>query len=157
MEQVSNIIAGALAIYFIIAMLMFFYWLYFRKGSLKKALMHIAISVVLLCAVVGVQMLKWSHDSKVVKTQTAEMHSPVDIAPELLEILKSNADPASVDPAKVEAVAALADQRLGAAGQEYAPALKKYFVYYNSKLAQTKLPETMAGIKFDAQRRNAER
>lgn len=55
MDNIINIIAGVIALYFIAAMLMFFYWLYFHKGSLKKALIHIVVSLGLLCLLVGVK------------------------------------------------------------------------------------------------------
>jgi len=157
-DTVVDVIAGVLGVYFIIAMLMFFHWFYFRKGSPKKSLIHIGISVALLCVVVGVQMLRWqSINAELAAEKAAQAPKPVAIAPELLEILVTNADPASLEPSQVAAVAALAEQRLGEAGTQHAAALKQYFVYYHSKLAEKTVPETIAGINFDAQRRNAER
>lgn len=157
-ENVINVIAGVLGVYFVIAMLMFFHWFYFRKGSPRKSLIHIGISVVLLCAVAGVQMLRWqSINAEQAAETAAQAPQPVAIAPELLDILKANTDPASLDPSQVAALAALADQRLGEAGTQHAAALKQYFVYYHSKLADKKMPENVAGIEFDSRRRNAER
>lgn len=158
MDNITNIIAGVIALYFIAAMLMFFYWLYFHKGSLKKALIHIVVSLALLCLLVGGQMLRWkSINAQNAAEQAAKIPKAVTIQPDLLAILQANPDPASVEPAKLAAIANLAEQHLGEAGKEYEAPLKKYFVYYNSHIASEKLPDTMAAIKFDAQRRNAER
>jgi apolipoprotein N-acyltransferase len=52
-ENIINIVGGIIGVYFIIAMLMFFRYLYFKKGSLKKALIHILLSILLLCGVVA--------------------------------------------------------------------------------------------------------
>ncbi|MEC5318149.1 hypothetical protein VSX61_04270 [Brenneria populi subsp. brevivirga] len=103
-------------------------------------------------------MMIWNGvNAELAAQKAAQMPKPVTIAPELLKILEANADPASMDPTQVTAIAELANQRLGEAGTLHAAALKKYFVYYHSKLAQNKLPENVANINFDAQRRNAER
>ncbi|WP_409308748.1 hypothetical protein [Pectobacterium sp. B1J-3] len=157
METVLELLGGAIGIYFIIAMLMFFYWFYFRKGSLKKSLLHIGLSLVLLSTVVAIWMIRGnSINAQLEAERAASAPKPITIEPELLDIL-ANREPASVDSSKVAAIAQLANQRLGDAGTQNAAALKKYYIYYHTKLAPKKLPDSVAGIQFDAQRRNAER
>mgnify|MGYP003366184601 CR=1 FL=1 len=157
METIYGVIASVMTIYFIIAILMFYYWLMFRKTSLKKALIHLSISVALLSALTAAWMVQgYSMQAEQAAERAAAMPKPIEIAPELLELL-AHSEPESATQEQVTAIAALASQRLGDAGTQHAEALKKYFVYYHTTLAKKKQPKAVASTNFAAERRNAER
>lgn len=48
MDKMVEIVAGFIAVYFIIGMLSLFYYIFFKKGNWKKSLIHVGISVFLL-------------------------------------------------------------------------------------------------------------
>lgn len=56
--QGLEIAGGIIAIYFIVAMMFLFSYIYFKKGSWKKSLLHIFISILLLVIVVMTYMLQ---------------------------------------------------------------------------------------------------
>lgn len=157
MDTLYGVIASGMTIYFIIAMIMFYYWLMFRKTSLKRALLHMFISVALLSALTAAWMIQgYSIQAEQAAERAAAAPKPIEIAPELLDLL-TNSEPESAGKEQVTAIAALASQRLGDAGTHHAEALKKYFIYYHTTIATKKQPKAVASTNFAAERRNAER
>lgn len=48
MDKMVELVAGFIAVYFITGLLSLFYYIFFKKGNWKKALIHVGISVFLL-------------------------------------------------------------------------------------------------------------
>lgn len=127
-------IAGAIiAIYFIVAMMFLFSYIYFKKGSWKKSLLHIFISILLLVIVVMAYMLQGqaansssnAADYAATGTETAQA-SP--ITDEIKEILSHS--PEEVSTRDLLVVTRLASAPLTEEeATTYREKLKEFYIY----------------------------
>lgn len=148
MEQVFNIAGAVLAIYFIIAMLKFFGYQFFKKGSLKKSLLHVLISVLLFSGLVAgyiVYNKSESHETVEPGTFTQQMKKTLDTK-----------SPSELKLNDVAQIAMLAYYPMAKEDQIYLDKIKKYYVYYHLNADPTKKTEEALSKEFDDLRVTAE-
>jgi hypothetical protein len=148
-ENIFNIAGGIIGVYFIIAMLMFFRYFYFKKGSLKKALIHILLSIILLCAVVALYM----GYGNAVKNATPEPGT-------FTESMKQTLDTKSPEEVKFSDLAqimVLSNFPISEEDKVYLDKIKEYYIYYQMSVeSNTKTKEELSQ-QFDTLRANIDR
>lgn len=131
--QGLEIAGGIIAIYFIVAMMFLFAYIYFKKGSWKKSLLHIFISILLLVIVVMAYMLQGqaansSSNATGYAATGAETGPGSTITDEIKEIL-------SHSPEEVSARDLLVVTRLASAplneeeATVYREKIKEFYIY----------------------------
>lgn len=127
-------IAGAIiAIYFIVAMMFLFSYIYFKKGSWKKSLLHIFISILLLVIVVMTYMLQGQAANSLSNTADyaatgAEIAQASAITDEIKEILSHS--PEEVSTRDLLVVTRLASAPLTEEeATAYREKLKEFYIY----------------------------
>lgn len=149
MENVVNIIAAVIAVYFIVAMLMFFRYLYFKKGSLKKALLHILLSVILLVIVIGVYI----GYGKIVEANKAE---PGTLTQEMKEILDTKA-PEDITFNDLANIVVVSYFPLEGEDKVYLDKIKECYIYYQMNSGVEGRTEEEVANEFDQMRANVEK
>ncbi len=148
-ENIINIVGGIIGVYFIIAMLMFFRYFYFKKGSLKKALIHILLSIVLLCAVVALYM----GYGNAVRSATPKPGT-------FTESMKQTLDTKSPEEVKFNDLAqivVLSNFPISKENKVYIDKIKEYYIYYQMSIeSNTKTKEELSQ-QFDTLRANIDR
>lgn len=148
-ENIFNIAGGIIGVYFIIAMLMFFRYFYFKKGSLRKALIHILLSIILLCAVVALYM----GYGNAVKSATP-------VPGTFTESMKQTLDTKSPDEVKFNDLAqimVLSNFPISEEDKIYLDKIKEYYIYYQMSVeSNTKTKEELSQ-EFDTLRTNIDR
>lgn len=148
-ENIINIVGGIIGVYFIIAMLMFFRYFYFKKGSLKKALIHILLSIVLLCAVVALYM----GYGNAVRSAAPEPGT-------FTESMKQTLDTKSPEEVKFNDLAQivlLSNFPISKEDKVYLDKIKEYYIYYQMSIeSNTKTKEELSQ-QFDTLRANIDR
>ncbi|MCD7097749.1 hypothetical protein [Stenotrophomonas sp. MMGLT7] len=159
METTLNIIGALFFLYVMAAILMFLSYVVFKRPRLKTSLVHLAISLALFCSVVAIEMIRGgllnakadeAHEARVAAVDTAQ------VTPQMADDL-ARREPEAVAPEQVRQIAELASRPLDDAAKQYLPAIKRYYIYYHSKLAEEKKPEFILGTEFEALRRSADR
>lgn len=148
-ENIINIVGGIIGVYFIIAMLMFFRYLYFKKGSLKKALIHILLSILLLCAVVAFYIGYGNAISSAAPepgTFTESMKKTLDTK-----------TPEEVSFQDLAQIVILSNFPISDEDKVYLDKIKEYYIYYQmSGDHNTKTKEELSQ-QFDTLRANIDR
>lgn len=147
-------IAGAiLAVYFLVGMMFFFRYLYFKKGSWKKSVLHIFISLLLFTIVIMAYMLIGKNESgQPTVNQPASGAAAVPapaITAEVKDILTKK--PEEVNTRELLIIARLSTASLTAEEEsQYLDKIKEFYIYQNVSIRRgTK--EEMAK-KFDEER-----
>jgi flagellar basal body-associated protein FliL len=140
-ENIFNIVGGIIGIYFIIAMLLFFRYLYFKKGSLKKALLHILLSVLLLCAVVGVYI----GYGKVVSSQASDPGTFTESMKRLLD----TTSPEEANFNDLSQIVVLANFPIEEADKVYLDKIKDYYIFYQMSISSNSKTREELSQQFD--------
>lgn len=140
-ENIFNIAGGIIAVYFIIAMLLFFRYLYFKKGSLKKALLHILLSVLLLCALV------WGYLSygRAVSSQTPE---PGTFTESMKELLDTTA-PEDASFRELSEIVILASFPIEEQNKVYLDKIREYYIFYQMSISSNTKTKEELSQQFD--------
>ncbi|RKD32843.1 cytochrome b family protein [Lacrimispora algidixylanolytica] len=145
-ENIINIVGGVIGVYFIIAMLMFFRYLYFKKGRLKKALIHVLLSILLLCAVVAFYIGYGNAISSA--------------APEpgtFTESMKQTLDTKSPEELKfndLSQIVMLSNFPINEEDNVYLDKIKEYYIYYQMSMETNTKTEEELSQQFDTLRAN---
>jgi hypothetical protein len=145
-ENIINIVGGIIGVYFIIAILMFFRYFYFKKGSLKKALIHILLSIVLLCAVVDLYM----GYGNAVRSATPEPGT-------FTESMKQTLDTKSPEELKfndLSQIVMLSNFPISEEDKVYLDKIKEYYIYYQLSMETNTKTEEELSQQFDTLRVN---
>ncbi len=148
-ENIINIVGGIVGVYFIIAMLMFFRYFYFKKGSLKKALIHILLSIVLLCAVVAF----YRGYGNAVRSATPEPGT-------FTESMKQTLDTKSPEEVKFNDLAqivVLSNFPISEEDKVYIDKIKEYYIYYQMSIESNSKTKEELSQQFDTLRANIDR
>lgn len=148
-ENIINIIGGIIGVYFIIAILMFFRYFYFKKGSLKKALIHILLSIVLLCTVVALYM----GYGNTVRSAAPEPGT-------FTESMKQTLDtklPEEVKFNDLAQIVLLSNFPISKEDKVYLDKIKEYYIYYQMSIESNTKTEEELSQQFDTLRENIDR
>jgi hypothetical protein len=144
LENTINIIAGVIGVYFLFGMMMFFNYLYFKKGSLKKSILHIFISVALLSGLVFVYI----NQNKFMDSTTPE--TPGTFTAEMKETLDTK-KPHELELNDVGQIAMLSYYKWDKENEAYLDKVKDYYIYYHMNVSKGKTKEELSK-EFDQAR-----
>lgn len=146
LENVFNIVGGIIGVYFIIAMLMFFRYLYFKKGSLKKSLIHIVVSVLLISAVVFVYMGYG-------KAQNSAASAPGTFTENMKKVLDTKS-PEEASFSDLTQIVVLSNFPLSEEDRVYLDKIKEFYIYYQMSVDSNTMSKEELSQQFDALRAN---
>lgn len=122
---------------------MFFNYLYFKKGSLKKSILHIFISVALLSGLVFVYM----NQNKFVDSTPV---TPGTFTVEMKETLDTK-KPHELELNDVGQIAMLSYYKWDKENEAYLDKVKDYYIYYHMNVGKGKTKQELAQ-EFDQAR-----
>ena len=128
---------------------MFFRYFYFKKGSLRKALIHILLSIILLCAVVALYM----GYGNAVKSATPEPGT-------FTESMKQTLDTKSPEEVKFKDLAqivVLSNFPISEEDKAYLDKIKEYYIYYQMSIESNTMTKEELSQQFDILRANIDR
>lgn len=146
LENIFNIVGGIIGVYFIIAMLMFFRYLYFKKGSLKKALVHILLSVLLLSGVVAVYMGYG-------KVLNSAAQAPGTFTESMKKVLDTKT-PEEASFNELAQIAVLSNFPMNEEDKVYLDKIKEYYIYYQMSIESNTMSREDLSQQFDVLRAN---
>jgi len=141
LENIFNIIGAIIGIYFIIAMLLFFRYLYFKKGSLKKSLLHILVSVILLCALVAAYMGYG-------KTVSSLAPEPGTFTESMKKILDTKS-PEEVSFNDLAQIVVLSNFPIKEEDKVYLDKIKEYYIFYQQSITSNSRTREEIAQEFD--------
>lgn len=132
-----------IGVYFLFGMMMFFNYLYFKKGSLKKSILHIFISVALLSGLVFVYI----NQNKFVDSTPV---TPGTFTAEMKETLDTK-KPHELELNDVGQIAMLSYYKWDKENEAYLDKVKDYYIYYHMNVGKEKTKEELSK-EFDQAR-----
>lgn len=123
---------------------MFFNYLYFKKGSLKKSILHIFISVALLTGLVFIYI----NQNKFV--DSTDPVNPGTFTAEMKETLDTK-KPQELELNDVGLIATLTYYKWDKENEVYLDKVKAYYIYYHMNVGKRKTKEELSK-EFDQAR-----